>query len=259
MAFGFADAGLPWGAARPYPPFPHAYRGAEDLVVGFECSPDAVRPFLPRGVEPEGRAAVPCQAKFRWTPFSVHGPYHETYVSATVRWQGDAFRFLLLAYTDNESPLIAGREIWGTPKKLGRMARGWGDAAGGFSDHLVATLDRPQGLRLMTLGLVIDRAEAPPAAAPLPTLLLKLLPDAANARPVLAQLIRLQGHATFHRAADGSAMLFSGRPSLSFDAMSTVDPLYRLRPDRLTGGSFARVDFEHGPGEVIHDYLTEEG
>jgi hypothetical protein len=33
MAFGFSDAGLPWTEARLYPPFPHAYRGVEDLVV----------------------------------------------------------------------------------------------------------------------------------------------------------------------------------------------------------------------------------
>ncbi|MCC5999307.1 MAG: acetoacetate decarboxylase family protein [Pararhodobacter sp.] len=256
MAFGFQDAGLPWGEARPYPPFPHPYRGAEDLVVGFTAPAQAVRPFLPRGVEPAGDPVV-CQAKFRWVPLSVHGPYHEAYVSATVRFEGQEYRFLLLAYTDNESPLIAGREIWGTPKKLARMKHGWRSADGLFSDHLVATLERPRGMRLMTLGLVMDRQTEPPTTPPLPTLLLKILPDAANERPALAQLIRLEGHATPHRAADGSAMIFTGRPSLSFDAMSTADPLHLLRPTALTGGSFARLDFSHGPGVVIHDYLAE--
>lgn len=256
MTFGFEDAGLPWTEARAYPLFPHAYRNVEDLVVGFETSADAVRPFLPRDVEPDGDI-VSCQAKFRWTPFSVHGPYHEAYVSATVRFRGERYRFLLLAYTDNDSPLIAGREIWGTPKKLGRMTRNWANVDGGFCEHMVGTLERPHAMRLMTIGLVCDRVLEPPQAKPLPTLLLKLVPNADGSAPEIAQLVVLQGSAHFVKAADGSAMLFEGRPSLSFDAMSTADPLHLLRPLRLTGGTFMKVDFEHGPASVVHDYLDE--
>lgn len=255
MSFTFEDAGLPWTTARAYPAFPHAYRNVQDLVVGFEAPADAVRPFLPREVEPDGEI-VPCQAKFRWTPFSIHGPYHEAYVSATVRFRGTRYRFLLLAYTDNDSPLVAGREIWGTPKKLARMTRSWANVGDGFCEHMVGTLERPAPMRLMTVGMVIDRAIEPPKAAPLPTLLLKLVPNAAGDAPALAQLVALQGHADFVRAADGSAMIFEGRPSLSFDAMSTADPLYLLRPLRLTSGHFMTVDFAHGPAEVIHDYLA---
>jgi acetoacetate decarboxylase len=256
MGFGFEDAGLPWADARLYPRFPHAYRDVEDLVVGFEAAADAVRPFLPRDVEPDGEI-VSCQAKFRWTPFSVHGPYHESYVSATVRFRNERYRFLLLAYTDNDSPLVAGRELWGTPKKLGRMSRSWSGINGGFSEHLVGTLDRPQAMRLMTIGLVCDRALPAPEGKPLPTLLLKLVPRADGNGPEIAQLVSLHGAARFVKSADGSPMYFEGRPSLSFDAMSTVDPLYLLRPLRLTSGTFMKLDFEHGPGVVIHDYLAE--
>jgi acetoacetate decarboxylase len=256
MSFAFADCGLPWGEARPYPPLPHVYRGVEDAVVAFEAPAEGVAAFLPRGVEPDADPC-PAQAKFRWTPLSAHGPYHEAYVSATVRWKGERFRFLLLAYTDNESPLIAGREIWGTPKKLARMARSWEGLGGGFADMLTMTLDRPAGLRLMTMGVTLDRLLPEPTAPPLPTLLLKVLPDAANERPIVAQLVRIDGHATLHRSADGAPMLFAGRPALSFDGMSAADPLHRLRPSRLLGASFARLDFSHGPGQVIHDYLTE--
>jgi acetoacetate decarboxylase len=256
MSFGFKDAGLPWTTARAYPMFPHAYRNVEDLVVGFEAPADAVRPFLPREVEPEGEI-VACQAKFRWTPFSVHGPYHEAYVSATVRFRDQRYRFLLLAYTDNDSPLVAGREIWGTPKKLARMTRSWANLDSGYCEHMVGTLDRPQAMRLMTIGLVCDQQLEPPATKPLPTLLLKLVPTADGSAPALAQLVALQGHAQYVKSADGSAMLFQGRPSLSFDAMSSVDPLYLLRPLRLTGGLYMKVDFEHGPATVVHDYLAE--
>lgn len=256
MGFGFEDAGLPWNDARPYPPFPHVYRGVEDMVVSFVADTSAVAPFLPRGVTPDG-AEVACQAKFRWTPFSVHGPYHEAYVSANVRFEGELYRFLLLAYTDNDSPLIAGREIWGTPKKLGRMKRSWTNLDGGYCENMVARLSRPKGMRLMTLGLTIDRQIEPPAASPLPTLLLKIVPTADNERPQIAELVRIDGHAVFNKAADGSAMLFAGRPSLSFDATSTADPLYLLRPKRLTGGTYARLDFSHGPGRTVHDYMSE--
>lgn len=256
MAFGFSDAGLPWTEARLYPPFPHAYRGVEDLVVAFEAPGEMVARFLPRDVEPDGDPA-PCQAKFRWTPFSVHGPYHEAYVTATVRFRGERFRFLLLAYTDNDSPLVAGRELWGTPKKLGVMARNWDGHEGRWCENLVATLERPRGLRLMTIGMTVDRPIEPPAQPALPTLLLKLVPRADGEGPEIAQLIRLHGKVDYHRAADGSAMIFTGRGSLSFDARSAVDPLHLLGPPTITGATFAKVDFAHGPGEVIHDYLAD--
>lgn len=255
MTFGFADAGLPWTDARLYPPFPHVYRGVEDLVVSFEADPAAVAHFLPRDVTPDGDP-VPCQAKFRWTPFSVHGPYHEAYVSATVRFAGERYRFLLLAYTDNDSPLVAGRELWGTPKKLGSMTRNWGTPNGPFTEMMVGTLDRPRGIRLMTVGMTIDEAIEPPATKPLPTLLVRILPDVTGTQPEVAQLIRIDGGADFNRSADGRAMLFTGRGSLAFGAASSVDPLHMLGPRRITGASFAKVDFEHGPGIVVHDYLA---
>jgi acetoacetate decarboxylase len=255
MAFGFADAGLPWTDARLYPPFPHVYRGVEDLVVSFEADPIAVARFLPRDVAPDGDP-VPCQAKFRWTPFSVHGPYHEAYVSATVRFAGERYRFLLLAYTDNDSPLVAGRELWGTPKKLGSMTRNWASPDGPFTEMMVGTLDRPRGMRLMTVGMTIDAAIEPPTARPLPTLLVRILPDVTGTRPEVAQLIRIDGGADFNRSADGRAMLFAGRGSLAFGAASSIDPLHVLGPRRITGASFAKVDFEHGPGVVVHDYLA---
>ena len=255
MAFGFDRAGLPWTDARLYPPFPHVYRGVEDLVVGFEASAEGVAPFLPEGVAPAGDP-VACQAKFRWTPFSVHGPYHEAYVTATVRFAGEDFRFLLMAYVDNDSAFAAGRELWGAPKKMALMTRSWGATGGVWTEGLLATVERPAGQPLMRVGMTVDAALPEPAAAGLPTLLLKLVPDADGARPALAQLVRIDGHARFCRDAAGAPMLFAGRPSLTFEAMSAADPLYLLRPRRLTGASFATVDFEHGPGQVVHDYLA---
>lgn len=255
MDFGFDRAGLPWTEARLYPPFPHVYRGVEDLVVGFEAAAEGVAPFLPDGVEPAGDP-VACQAKFRWTPFSVHGPYHEAYVTATVRFAGEDYRFLLLAYVDNDSAFAAGRELWGAPKKMARMTRSWGETGGFHTEGMRATVERPAQQTLMQLGMTIDAPLPEPEAPGLPTLLLKLVPDADGATPALAQLVRIDGHARICRGADGTPMLFTGRPSLSFPAMSASDPLYLLRPERLTGASFARVDFEHGPGRVIHDYLA---
>ncbi|MFN6977872.1 MAG: hypothetical protein ACK4OP_07095, partial [Gemmobacter sp.] len=70
-------------------------------------------------------------------------------------------------------------------------------------------------------------------------------------------LIRIDGHASLHRDTDGTPMLFAGRATLAFDACSQSDPLHRLRPVALHGATFARLDFSHGPGAMIHDYLTE--
>ncbi|MFP4404453.1 acetoacetate decarboxylase family protein [Rhodosalinus sp.] len=255
MTLGFDRAGLTWTDGRLYPPLPHVYREVEDMVVAFETRAEGVAAFLPRGVVPCGDP-VPCQAKFRWAPFSVHGPYHEAYISATVRHAGEDYRFLLAAYVDNDSAFAAGRELWGAPKKMARLTRSWGGTGGLQTESKLAAVERPAHQMLMQLGMTIDAALPEPEAPGLPTLLLKLVPDADGVTPALAQLIRIDGHARFCRAADDTPMLFTGRPSLSFPAMSASDPLFRLKPERLTGASFARVDFEHGPGRVVHDYLA---
>lgn len=256
MSFEFEDAGLQWTTGRTYPAFPHVYRDVEDLVVSFETDPDSVVQFLPRGVTPAGDP-VQCQAKFRWTPFSVHGPYHEAYVSATVTYEGETYRYLLMAYTDNDSPLIAGRELWGTPKKLGTMTRNWSgpEAQAPFTEMMIGTLDRPKGMRLMTLGLSITAQAKLPVAPAMPSLLIRILPDATLTRPEVAQLIRIDGHADIQISANGNPMLFAGNGSLSFDAMSQNDPLYLLAPKRILGASYAKLDFTHGPGKVIHSYV----
>jgi acetoacetate decarboxylase len=243
--------GMPWGLGRPYPPPPHPYRDVEDLVVGFEARAAAVRPLLPPGVEPDGDP-VPCQAKLRRVPFSVHGPYREAYIAPTVRFGGVRYRFVALIWTDSEVPLVAGREIWGYPKKLARIET-W---EGAGSETLAGSVERA-GIRLLTLSMVPDRQAEPPAGAGLPALSLKLVPDADGVRPALAQLVALEGHVHVHRAADGSAFRFEGRGALAVGDGAAADPAGAFAPVRISGASFARIDFAHEAGRVVHDYLKE--
>lgn len=250
----WADLGMPWGAARPYPPPPHAYRDVEDLVVAFEADAAAVAPLLPPLVEPAADP-VPCQAKFRRVGFSVHGPYREAYVAVTVTFGGARYRFVALIWTDSEIPLVAGREIWGYPKKLAAMRASW-EGGGWTGEQLLGTVERPEGQRLMTVAMAPDRVEEPPEGHGLPALSLKVIPDATGAAPALARLIRLDGQGAVHRGPDGAAFRFAGRGALSFEAMSEVDPVWRFRPVRLTGASFTRLDLQHGPGVEVHDYLA---
>ncbi len=69
-----------------------------------------------------------CIAWGRWIPFSTFGPYHEAYVMIRARFEDTMFLYQPFIFTDNEIPLVAGRELWGFAKKLAVMERTSGGA-----------------------------------------------------------------------------------------------------------------------------------
>jgi hypothetical protein len=53
-------------------------------------------------------------------------------------------------------------------------------------------------------------------------------------------------------------MLFTGRASLTMDAVSAADPWHLLAPTRLLRGYFGVYDFDLTHGVVVKDYLQDE-
>lgn len=249
-----ANHSMPIGGAELFPEPPHAYRGVEDLLIEYDASAAPMLPMLPPGLEPDGDP-VRCWAKFRWVPWSVHGPYHEVYVAVAVRFEGRRYRFIPLAYTDNEVPLVAGREVWGYPKKLARITLDWRGAGAEYGEMLTARVERPHTVGLLSGGLVCDRAADPEELDGPPALSLKLIPSAQGGQPDVARLIGLEGRSRFLKGTAGEPFLFAGRASLWMEAHSQTDPLWRFKPVSVARGYFMKTDFEHEHGRVVHDYL----
>ena len=247
----------PIGAAGTYMAPPYLYRGMEDIFIAYETSREGVEALLPPGLEPADDVPV-CIAWGRWIPFSSFGPYYESYVMIRADFEGTTFLYQPFIFTDNEIPLVAGREVWGFAKKLAVMDRTSGGGGDPFGEQMLFTVERPRGQRIMTMAIACERKADPSELEDLPVLSMRLIPNAeAGQPPSVCELVRLDVEGALHSSADGSPQLFAGRASLTMDARSPVDPWYLLQPTNIIQGWFGVFDMDLYQGHVIHDYLKD--
>jgi acetoacetate decarboxylase len=252
-----ASFSQPIGPGCAYAPPPYLYRGVEDIFISYEADPGNVESLLPPGVEAADEVPV-CIAWGRWIPFSSFGPYHEAYVMVRVTLDGQTYLYQPFIFTDNEIPLVAGREIWGFAKKLATMRRSSGGAGESYGEQMLFTVERPAGQRIMTMSIICDATADPGELEALPVLSMRLIPNSeADRPPSVCELVRLDVSAPLHRSADGTPMLFTGRASVSMDAQSPADPWHLLAPTKVLQGWLGTFDFDLYHGVVVKDYLAE--
>jgi len=249
---------LPIGPGGAYGPPPYLYRGVEDIFIAYEADPEGVEALLPPGLTAADEVPT-CIAWGRWIPFSSFGPYHEAYVMIRADLDGETYLYQPFIFTDNEIPLVAGREIWGYAKKLAVMERHAGGAGGTpFGEQMLFTVERPRGQRIMTMSITCQQAFDPGELEDLPVLSTRLIPSAeADRPPSVAELVRLDVTAPLHTSADGTPMLFTGQASVSMDARSAADPWHLLAPTKVLQGWFGVFDFDLYHGRVVKDYLAD--
>jgi acetoacetate decarboxylase len=247
----------PIGPGAAYAAPPYLYRGVEDIFIAYEADRTGVESLLPPGLTPADETPV-CIIWGRWIPFSSFGPYHESYVMVRVTLDGETYLYQPFIFTDNEIPLVAGREIWGFAKKLATMERSSGGAGQPFGEQMLFTAERPRGQRIVTMSIICDAIADPSSLENLPVLSTRLIPSAEAGRPPsVCELVRLDVDASLHRAADGTPMLFTGRASVSMDAVSPADPWHLLAPTRVLQGWFGTYDFDLTQGVVVKNYLDD--
>jgi acetoacetate decarboxylase len=236
-------------AAPLYPPPPYEFRGARQTWVVYEADPAAIAPLLPDGVSIDGDPAV-CAAWACHYPVSSFGPYLEAYVVVRVEVAGERFWYQPVIVTDAEAPMAAGREVWGYGKKLAHLT--WSDQASGGpgTEQLVMTVERPAGVRLMTLSMLperlVDGAElgSLATAEPLPTLSHRVLPGLVD------ELIAVDVRPRSYRGADGRLDLWRGRGHVEVHG-TAADPWHAFRPTRVLDAFSARTDFVLPEGRVV--------
>jgi acetoacetate decarboxylase len=248
---------LPIGPAGSYAPPPYLYRGVEDIFIAYEADPAGVEALLPPGLEPADETPV-CIAWGRWVPFSSFGPYHESYIMIRANLNGETYLYQPFIFTDNELPLLAGREIWGYAKKLAVMERTSGGTGTPFGEQMLFSVERPRGQRVMTMAIACEALADPAELEDLPVLSTRLIPNCEPGKPPsVAELVRLDVTAPLHTSADGTPKLFTGRASVTMDARSPVDPWHLLAPTRILQGWFGVYDFDLYHGRVVLDYLED--
>ena len=135
-------------AAYQSPPF--YYRGTRAISVAFETDLDAALEVLPAALAvPEPAIAVLSFFEYPWTTF---GPYNEVILSLRVEHRNRPMNYIMHIAVTTEPPMLAGREIWGFPKKLAHIE------FKSERDMIYGTLERPAGVRLAS---AIVRPERP--------------------------------------------------------------------------------------------------
>lgn len=216
---------------------PYHYRNAQAIAIKFETDPEAALEVLPEPLE----LIEPAYANlsFYWYPFTTFGPYHEAILRLYARHDGKPLTYIQHIFVDTEPPMLAGREIWGYPKKLAKI---------GFErdrDMIVGTLERPAGVRLAT---VIVRPEQPaqPGGSNGPTTGLRVIPsaDPSTTRPALAELVAADSQHKIHG-------LWEGAGSISFPDHSALDPVDRLPIRRILKATYTEYDILLPAGRMI--------
>jgi acetoacetate decarboxylase len=223
--------------APAYPAPPYHYRNAQAVSIKFETDPEAALDALPAPLELCDPASA--NLSFYWYPFSTFGPYHEAILRLYAQYDGKPLTYIAQIFVDTEPPMLAGREVWGYPKKLANIA---------FTrdkDMIVGTLERPAGVRLATAVMRPERL-AGPLASNGPTTGLRIIPSAKpdTTEPALAELIGADTEHTIREAWEGPG-------SISFPDHSVLDPVDRFPVRGVVKAVYMEYDILLPAGRVI--------
>ena len=232
------NAGYSMPADAPaYQSPPFYYRDTRSISVAYETDSDAALEALPAPLSlREPATAILSFFEYPWTTF---GPYNEAILSLMVEHRGRPMNYIMHIAVTTEPPMLAGREIWGFPKKLAQIE---------FKqerDMIFATLERPAGIRLASEIVRPERPSPRGNSAPVPAASLRLIPSAEeNGRPSCAEIIETFSEVKVHEA-------WTGIGSIAFAESSRLDPWNRLPVKRILQASYTRSEMTLGFGKVI--------
>ncbi|MFH1114457.1 MAG: acetoacetate decarboxylase family protein [Pseudomonadota bacterium] len=245
-SFGAGREGFSTPVTAPlYPPPPWEYRDNRAIVIVFETTGDVLAEILP---EPLIAHAVNYAFVYIGR-YAIESPqkltFHEAGIGVFSSYETTQGKFAAYMYADKVMPVVAGREIWGSPKKGADIE---------FKEtgkSVVATVSRG-GKAIIRATVSKDNKLDPKMGWPeVPWFALKLIPSVKKgARPDVMQLTKTTVRDRFKE-------LYAGKATLEF-ASTPEDPLGRFKILGLTAAQFAVYDFDIGYGEVLHDYLAEK-
>lgn len=237
------------GPAVQSPPF--YYRNMEMMVITYKTNPEDALDILPDGLElVEPALATMIIAHYH---FSTFGPYYEAILGIGCTFEGQPMTYLPNLFVTQEAPLIAGREIWGYPKKLAHV-----DLTQ-QSEQYMGVIERPTGNRIATAIMrTVDNVPADDFTM-LPIVSLKVIPDAEdkgeNAGPALAQLVSCEFDVKPIVATDGLTELWRGPGSLVYDSPTLNDPWHKLGVEEIDTCLYGFFNGYLPYGKILKEYV----
>lgn len=117
-----------------YPSLPFRFVDREYMIIGYRTDPERIRAIVPEPLQPDPENIV----YFEWIKMpdsSGFGSYTESGVVIPCHYKDQAFNYVSIMFLDDLAPIVAGREIWGFPKKYGHPKLEV------YEDTLVGTLE----------------------------------------------------------------------------------------------------------------------
>ena len=208
------------------PPF---WRGVNSYMFDYQTDPDAAAAVVPEGLTlPEPVTAQLIFNNFEW---STGGPYYELLQGVNVEFEGEACIYFPQLAVSEAVPLMAGREIYGFPKKVGHIEFVRQD------DILAMYYERPKGLRIATgVFRQLRPADPPPAGTGLKGVNLRVITSPEPGKKhSLCELILAE-------LAMSNMELWIGEGNCSYSGLSALDPWHKLPVVKNLGCALLKCD-----------------
>ena len=242
----------------PYPPLPHHFNDNHNLQILCRAPEGAINRALAQPLEQKGDEDL-FVLQMGWSPDCEGFNVHEIQINAPVQWKDSIGSTTLIEYIDSDMGLIAGREIWGWPKKMADIV--WTETNTGWTVECYKQKDQG-GIRLMKVEYTISDS-TPEVEWPVmrPTYLVKRVPNASPSVLPLTQLVcvgcstatgDVPGPAptavTTNTKGFATVQFFDGPhdPLIFFGPTEVLDARMNITKGPMTGGL--------GLGEVVYQW-----
>jgi acetoacetate decarboxylase len=220
---------------------PYEYRDSPNLLVQFETDAQVLRSLVPKPLTPNKENHMFVSV----TDFmsSGFGRYYEAHIFTRATFEGRLVNYSIYLILDNDVAICGGREIWGFPKKLGRLEMGMtDDVARGSAERGGITLIKA-AVHLAEFAKPEDLSGSPEwiTRKTIPSVSLNSPPDVDQLTTTVLTNIKVRE-------------VYKGPATLEFGE-SPADRLCDIPVEKVLGGFYYRADMTLPDGAVAHDYL----
>ena len=243
----------------PYPPLPHHFNDMHGLQILCRAPAGAIEGAIAKPLEKNGDGDL-FVLQMGWSPDCEGFNVHEIQINAPVRWGDSSGSTTLIEYIDSDMGLIAGREIWGWPKKMSDIV--WTRTAAGWTIECYKQKDQGSIPLMKVEYTVSDSAPEVEWPAMEPVYLVKRIPNASASVPPLTQLVCVgcnvppgsesafdPGKAAVNTRGTATVQFFDGPHDrlTFFGPVEVLDARMNIFEGPMTGGL--------GLGEVLHEWV----
>ena len=229
-----------------YPTLPHTFRDMKTIRILCQAPPGAIKKALMPPLEPAGSGdlftiLVGSVGDVKDGGFAAH----ETAINTSVMYKGRLGTTTLIEYIDTDMGLVAGREVYGWPKKMGETT--WMERRDGWSIMINKMKDQGS-IPLIKINYTYtdtpDNVQWPEGG---PTLLVRRIPPASRTMKVLNQLVCVG----CGRLDDAGIPLIGSSSESKPAVKPSGKPEGKPQSQRLETAGIATVQFFDGPWDPL--------